>query len=181
MQHDIKQHLTVIKNQVDNNEYTECKNYLQKLLPNVENMGSIIKSENKIIDYMINSKLGALKDTQIIISGSIGDISDIDELDLACLFGNILDNAVEAIQHTNEKRIELLFLRQNSNRIIICKNTIKESVLKNNKELKTTKKGSHGFGTSIISTIVKQYHGAIEYYEEFDMFGVQIVFPTISK
>lgn len=181
IQHDIKQHLTVIKNQVDNNEYTECKNYLQKLLPNVESMGSIIKSENKIIDYMINSKLGALKDTQIIISGSIGDISDIDELDLACLFGNILDNAVEAIQHTNEKRIELLFLRQNSNRIIICKNTIKESVLKNNKELKTTKKGSHGFGTSIISTIVKKYHGAIEYYEEFDMFGVQIVFPTISK
>lgn len=180
IQHDIKQHLTIIKNQVDNKEYDDCQSYLQKLLPSVENIGSIIKSDNKIIDYMVNSKLSNLKDTQIIVSGSIGDISDIDELDLACLFGNILDNAIEATEKTEEKRIELLFLRQNSNRVIICKNTVNESVLKNNKQLKTTKKlqSTHGLGTSIVAKIVKKYHGIVEYFEEFDMFGVQIVLPV---
>lgn len=179
VQHDIKQHLTVIKNQLDNKDYDECSKYLSKLLPGVENIGSIVKSDNKIIDYMINSKLNNLKDTQIIVSGSVGDVSDIDDLDLACLLGNILDNAIEAIQKTEDKRIEILFLRQNSNRVVICKNTVAESVFKTNRKLKTTKNNreTHGLGISIVEKIVKKYHGVVEYFEEFDMFGVQIILP----
>lgn len=182
VQHDIKQHLTIISEQLENGDIEDCKKYLTELLPNVERMGNIIKSENKILDYIINSKLSNLKDTKIIISGSIGDLSDINELDLACLFGNIIDNAVEAIQSVEEKQIELLFLRQNANRIIICKNTVNGSVLKCNKELKSTKKSgdSHGYGTQIIAKIVSDYHGMIDYFEEFNMFGVQIVLPDPS-
>lgn len=179
VQHDMKQHLNVISEQLENGDIEDCKKYLADLLPNVERMGKMIKSENKILDYIINSKLSNLKDTKIIISGSIGDLSDINELDLACLFGNMIDNAVEAIQTVEEKQIELLFFRQNANRIIICKNTVNGSVLKSNRALKSTKKGgdSHGYGTQIIAKIVSDYHGMIDYFEEFNMFGVQIVLP----
>ena len=67
-----------------------------------------------LLDYLIASKLSSLKDTEIIISGSVGDLSDIKDKDLACLVGNILDNAVEAIESVkrSQKRIELLFLKQ---------------------------------------------------------------------
>lgn len=183
IQHDIKQHLTVINSQLENNEIDDCKKYIGNLLPNVEQIGKLIKSDNKILDYLINSKLSNLPNTEIIISGSIGSLADIKEFDLACLFGNILDNAIEAIQNVEEKRIELLFLRQNSNRIIICKNTINGSVLKTNRELKTTKKSkdSHGYGTKITEKIVSDYHGMIDYFEEFNMFGVQIVLPEQTK
>ena len=183
IQHDIKQHLTVINSQLENNEIDDCKKYIGNLLPNVEQIGKLIKSDNKILDYLINSKLSNLPNTEIIISGSIGSLADIREFDLACLFGNILDNAIEAIQNVEEKRIELLFLRQNSNRIIICKNTINGSVLKTNRELKTTKKSkdSHGYGTKITEKIVSDYHGMIDYFEEFNMFGVQIVLPEQTK
>lgn len=179
VQHDMKQHLNVISEQLENGDIEDCKKYLADLLPNVERMGKMIKSENKILDYIINSKLSNLKDTKIIISGSIGDLSDINELDLACLFGNMIDNAVEAIQTVEEKQIELLFFRQNANRIIICKNTVNGSVLKSNRALKSTKKGGdfHGYGTQIIAKIVSDYHGMIDYFEEFNMFGVQIVLP----
>ena len=183
IQHDIKHHLTVIGSQLENGETDDCKRYIGNLLPNVERMGNLIKSDNKILDYLINSKLSNLPNTEIIISGSIGSLADIKEFDLACLFGNILDNAVEAIQETEEKRIELLFLRQNSNRIIICKNTVKSPVLKTNKELKTTKKekDAHGYGTKITEKIVADYHGMIDYFEEFNMFGVQIILPEQSE
>ena len=181
-QHDMKQHLTVMKAHLDNNEFADCKAYLHKLITYSEKIKRVIKSDNKVLDYIINSKLGNLTDTEIIISGSIGDLSDIDELDLASLLGNILDNAIEAIGFTKEKRIELFFFQQNSNRVIICKNTINSSVLKDNKELKTTKRqdGTHGFGISIVAKIVEKYHGLIEYYEEYDMFGVQVVIPFKS-
>lgn len=179
VQHDMKQHLTVMSGYLEQDESEACKTYIQSLLPQVDQMGKLIRSDNTILDYLINSKLCALKNTRVIISGSIGDLSDIRDADLACLMGNILDNAIEAVEQVEEKRIELLFSKQNSNRIIICKNTVKKSVLKNNKELRTTKKSgdSHGWGHQIVEKIVSDYHGMIDYFEEFGMFGVQIILP----
>lgn len=179
VQHDMKQHLTVMSGYLEQEESEACRTYIQSLLPQVDQMGKLIRSDNTILDYLINSKLCALKNTRVIISGSIGDLSDIRDADLACLMGNILDNAIEAVEQVEEKRIELLFSKQNSNRIIICKNTVKESVLKNNKELRTTKKSgdSHGWGHQIVEKIVSDYHGMIDYFEEFGMFGVQIILP----
>ena len=186
VQHDMKQHITMISGYIENDNIESCKQYINDLLPNAGNIGNLINSDNRVLDYLINSKLAHLKDTRVIISGSIGDLSDIKELDLVCLIGNILDNATEALERIRsdkEKRIELLFIRQNSNRIIICKNTIESSVLKKNKELKTTKKSkdAHGYGTKIIQKIVSDYHGIVDYFEEFDMFGVQVILPEKSK
>ena len=71
-------------------------------------------------------------------------------------------------------------MKQNSNRIIICKNTVAKSVLAENSSLKSTKQtgDAHGYGTKIVAEIVAKYHGMIDYYEEFDLFGVQIILPV---
>ena len=186
IQHDTKQHLTIINGYLEDNKISECKQYVCELIPNVENIGKLIKSQNSALDYLINSKLTSLNDTEIVVSGAIGDLTDIKESDLVCLIGNILDNAVEAlqgIQNNRNKRIELLFMKQNSNRIFICKNTIEKSVLENNRELQTTKKSkdTHGLGTKIIAKIVSDYNGMVDYFEEFDMFGVQVILPEVKK
>ena len=179
----MKQHFSLISAQLDEGKVDESREYLRKLLPEIESMGRVIRSDNKTIDYIINSKLASLKDTQIVISGLIADFSDIEDRDLACLFGNILDNAVEAISELEEKRIEILFSVENASRMVIIKNTIGKSVLKVNPELKSTKKdgSAHGYGHKIVEKIVKDHRGMIDYFEEDDMFGVQIIFPGISK
>jgi len=186
VQHDMNHHLTIVLGYLDDNNVDDCKSYVKELLPHTNSIGNIISSDNTTLDYLINSKLTPLTDTQIVISGSIGDLSDIKELDFVCLMGNILDNAIEAVQkikNASERRIELLFLRQNSNRIIICKNTIERSVLQTNKDLKSTKsnKDAHGFGTKIIAKIVSDYGGMVDYFEEFNMFGIQVVLPECKN
>ena len=183
VQHDMKHHLSVIQAQLDSGNVEESKEYLANLLPEIESMGRVIRSDNKTIDYIINSKLGTLKDTQIVISGLIADFSDIEDRDLACLFGNILDNAIEAIASLDEKRIEIIFSVENSSRMIIFKNTIGTSVLKTNPNLRSTKKdgSAHGYGHKIVEKIVKEHRGMIDYFEEGDMFGVQIILPGNSK
>lgn len=182
VQHDMKQHLTVMLGQLSENKSEECITYINTLLPNIDRFGKTIKSDNKVLDYLINSKLCSIEDAQIVVSGSVGDLSDIRDIDLACLMGNILDNAIEAVSGLAHKKIELLFMKQNSNRIIICKNSISKSVLAENKDLHSTKIDgeSHGYGHIIINKIVEDYNGMIDYFEEDGMFGVQIILP-VSK
>ena len=179
VQHDMKHHLTVISGQLESGQTDECKAYIRELLPTVERFGETVRTENKVLDYLINSKLCSIEDAQIVISGSVGDLSDIRDIDLACLMSNILDNAIEAIALLERKKIDLLFLKQNSNRVIICKNTIAESFLAKNKDLNSTKTadGTHGYGHIIINRIVQDYNGMVEYFEEDGMFGVQVVLP----
>lgn len=179
MRHDMKQHLAVIQGFLQDCRTEECLRYVSDLVPDIDHLGDIIHSDNKVIDYLINSKLGQFDDTQVIISGNIGDLSDIADIDLSCIIGNILDNAVEAVKPLKEKRIELTFSQLNSNRIIICRNTIGGSVLSKNQFLNTTKNNTeeHGLGHKIVAAIVERYDGMIEYFEENDMFGVQIILP----
>ncbi len=180
VQHDIRQHLTVISCQLDNGEISQCKQYVSQLIPNINYTCKLVKTENDVLDYLINAKLGSLKNTDVTIKGIITDFSDIQDSDLACLFGNIFDNAIEATAPLDDRRIELIFNLQNTNRIIICKNTITESVLKHNKSLASSKpsRSGHGLGHKIIEKIVREYEGIVDFFEDDGMFCVEIMLPV---
>ena len=180
VKHDLKNHFAVMSGHLKEGNFDSCQAYVSKLYSTVETMGCLIQSGNSVIDYLINSKLACLEGVTVLVSGYVGNYSDIDDVDLACILGNILDNAIEAQEKlVSEKRIELLFLYRKSSRIIICKNTIDKSVLQNNKEMKSTKDSPelHGIGHQIVETTVGKYNGLIDYFEDSGMFGVQIVIP----
>ncbi len=180
VRHDIKNHLTVVSAQLNGGMIEECKEYVKKIVPSVDNMGNLICSNNSVMDYLINSKLSGLKDINVKITGCIGKMDDIEDTDIACIMGNILDNAIEAQGYVNgEKRIEIVFMLKNNSRIIICKNTVSTPILKNNKHLKSTKKNpeDHGIGHKIVKSVVNKYNGIVDYFEEDEMFGVQIILP----
>lgn len=180
IKHDMKQHLTVINGYLEDGREDECRKYIAELEPEIDHAGDLIQTGNTILDYLINTKLGTLKDAEIVISGNIGPLSDVSDVDLSCIIGNILDNAVEAVELLKEKRIELTFATQGENRVIICRNTIEESVLKKNKFLTSTKSDgdSHGLGHKIVANVVENYDGMLSYFEEDGMFGVQVILPV---
>ena len=180
LKHDLKNHFSAISGLLEDGKYDSGIQYLSELNNTVNSMGELIKSGNTVVDYIINSKLSNLDGVQVIVSGYVGSFSDIEDIDMVSILGNILDNAIEAQEKTiGEKRIELLFLRKNTNRVIICKNSVSESVLKNNKLLSSTKDSPelHGFGHQIVESTVKKYNGIIDYFEENNVFGVQIILP----
>ena len=184
VRHDLKNHFSVLSGLLNKGDVNECKEYISSLYNTVESMGDLIKSDNAVIDYLVNSKLSNLENVKTLVTGYIGNYDDVEDADLACILGNILDNAVEAQESiTGEKRIELHFLTKNTNRIIICKNTVSDSVLANNKALKSTKKDPeyHGLGHHIIESTAEKYHGWVDYFEDDGMFGVQVMLPIQNK
>lgn len=183
IRHDVKHHMAAISGMIDTGDIEGCQEYLNGYLVHIQNNKKFSRSGNTVIDYLLDSKLSPLENTQIIVAGSVGDLADIQDTDLASLIGNILDNAIEAEKAVKDKRIELHFSSQNNNRIIICKNNIEKSVLAENKELNSTKPNAshHGLGHQIVAEIAKKYNGLVYYFEDRQMFGVQIMLPKSSE
>ena len=184
VKHDLKNHFTVIRGTLDEGDTESCKQYLDSLYQTVESMGNLIQSGNSAIDYIINSKLSNLDSVRVLVSGYVGNYNDIEAADLACILGNIIDNAIEAQEKVeSDKCIELHFLQKSANRIIICKNSVSGSVLNENSDLKSTKTSPewHGLGHQIVERTVQKYHGWIDYFEEEQTFGVQIILPVENQ
>ena len=180
VRHDLKNHFSVIKGYLKEGNNDACCEYINSIEQTVESMGTLIRSGNTVVDYMINSKLSNLEGVQILISGYVGNFSDIADADMVCILGNILDNAVEAVQNVSgTKRVELYFSKMKQNRLIVCKNTVSASILKNNESLFTTKPdtSAHGLGHQIVENTVKKYGGLVGYFEEDGLFGVEISIP----
>lgn len=179
MQHDMKNHLVIIKERLDSNQYENCKKYVESLIPKTTKIGNVVHTGNDILDYLINTKLSVMENVNISVSGVLSDFSDIAETDLVSVFGNIVDNMAEAIESLEEKRVELLFAKEEKNQIMVFKNSISSSVLTDNCELRSTKKDkeSHGFGHIIVEEAVSKIGGIINYSETEDMFSVQMVLP----
>ena len=179
IQHDIKNHLVIIKERLDSNQYEDCKKYVESLIPKTTKIGNVIHTGNDILDYLVNTKLSVMDNANISVSGVLTDLSSLPETDLVSIFGNIVDNIAEAIEPSNERKVEFLFAKEEENQIMIFKNSISSSVLTNNHELKSTKKDkeSHGIGHVIVEEIVNKLGGIINYSEADGMFSVQIVFP----
>lgn len=181
VRHELKNHLSIVSAKLKSGDVIGCGEFIDSLTETVDQFGNIIKTDNAVIDYLINSKLSGQDKTKVIVSGYIDNYTDIDDTDLVCILGNVIDNAVEAERNIEEskRRIELHFICQNQNRIIVCKNTIETSVLKTNPKLQTTKKDPrmHGLGHKIIQEVAEKYHGFVDYSESDDMFCVQIILP----
>ena len=181
---DMQGHLRVISENLQKSEIDAAEDYIESLLPKVENVGILIRSGNTVLDYLVNSKLSYLEGVKVQVSGYVGRLEQIEDADIACMLGNIIDNAVEAQEFVDsQKRIELHFLVRNGYFSIVCKNTVKESVLETNKELRSTKKDSHehGLGHQIVQTVANKYGGFVDYFENDGMFGVQIMLPMRNK
>jgi len=179
VRHDLKNHFTVIGRALDDGNTETCRRYLSKLDQTVDHMGTLIQSGNPVIDYLINSKLSGLEGIRVLISGCVGNYSDIEEVDLACMLGNILDNAIEAVRKvkTADAEVVLRVEQQNSLLYICCENPYEGELIKQDGELKTTKKDAakHGIGLSSVKHICKKYNGSLEVETADNIFRLSVL------
>ena len=136
-------------------------------------------TNNEIVNTVINSKILYCKNNGIKIHTTVQkSMQKIDDIDICSLLGNLLDNAIEAELKLDQddRYIVLEILTDDATMSIFLKNRIGAPVLENNTDMETTKSDfkNHGFGTKIISKIVKKYNGFLDYSEEEDFFCCNI-------
>lgn len=99
--------------------------------------------------------------------------------DVAVLFGNILDNAMEYVSKLEEgRRIAFRLYSKGSFLCALCRNPLREA-LDASKGLKTTKRDLdyHGYGLKSIECLVKKYDGSLKISTENGEFAISILIP----
>ncbi|MBD5543452.1 MAG: GHKL domain-containing protein [Lachnospiraceae bacterium] len=179
MRHDMKQHYSVLENLLTQEKYSLMEEYLLKFIESIDKRENLIYINNEYINAILNRKISYAREQNIDVSlTSVQEFSGVDEMELCNLLGNLMDNAVEACERVEGRRaIELSMSQDNEKIYVEIKNTIEESILKKNKELKTSKgdKGRHGYGMKTIREIVKKYEGHVDVWEELGKFCVSFV------
>lgn len=133
---------------------------LQENIDIIEKSSKIIDTGHPSIDSTIENKLNRCAELNIHtnISYQYKETININEIEIAVIVGNILDNAIEASQKVEcyEKEIWGSITVDKQNIIINIKNT---AVSFNNLKTSKADKKSHGYGLKSISHIAKKYNG----------------------
>lgn len=132
---------------------------LQSNLDIIEKSSKVIDTGHPSIDSIIENKLNRSDELNIHtnLSYQYKETININEIEIAVIIGNILDNAIEACQKvTNNKEIWGSITSDKQDIIINIKNT---AVSSNNLKTSKINKKSHGYGLKSISHIAKKYNG----------------------
>lgn len=160
--HDLVNHIISIKAFIQNNDIEGGIQYLNKINDLIENSASIIDTGNIALDAIISSKK-ALAESKLIDFNATVQIPQniaIESTDISIIFGNALDNAIEAcerIADAGKRWIKLSVIYDDSS--IICK--ITNSCIKNkNEKLVSLKqdKENHGYGMGNIKNALEKYN-----------------------
>ena len=138
---------------------------------------------NQLLNILITEKSLYCEQNGINLSCMIDGVKlDFMETgDLYCLFGNLIDNALEAVKEIEEKerRVINLMVKSKDNLLLVQE----ENYYNGTREFEdglplTTKKdkNSHGFGMRSLRMIVKKYGGELAAYVSDDIFHLNIIF-----
>lgn len=186
IRHDMKNHLLCIFGMLDAKpiDIEKIQTYVGRLLKQQDGLHrKFVFSGNDALDAIINTKQAtALQygiNTNIVIAY---DLRLMEPEDICVLLGNLIDNATREAKKTDKKEVEICIQEQEPYVSIVVSNSIKDSVLKDNPELTTTKSSvNHGYGILNIKKIVQKYDGLIRFYENEDKFIADVLLLSITS
>lgn len=180
--HDFNNHLLAIKALYENGRREQAVKYIDDLSEYSHEWLLPAKTGSDTLDLLLFKKYQQANEAGVKIQFKIGCSlagTAITEYDLCSLFGNILDNAIEAVRgRENVKEPILLRVeRQNSMLFISCENSYEGELARQDGELKTSKKDAawHGIGLASVRQVCKKYKGSMELETENQMFCVSIL------
>jgi len=180
--HDMKNHLLALKKYSQEQDWIGLNDYLNELSEDILDYNYQIWTGNRMLDMILNEKLKEAKDKKIDmqISTEVFATLPFTDREIISLFGNLLDNAIEACERITDKNpwIHIKMKKKNLLLYIEIANALEEMPKQIQKEFASNKKdnGLHGYGMKNIQDIVKKYDGIFEYkvYEDHLIFMISI-------
>ncbi len=158
--HDFKNYVIGLGAYIDQNNVPGASEYLDSMKEKFAPGNTIIETGNPALDAMLSTKKAVANSKNIDFNTriQIPENLNINSADLCVIFGNALDNAIEACERTKRADAVIdLDITYNAN-VLYCR-IINTSPLPEENKRKTSKtdKFNHGFGLENIKTALSKY------------------------
>ena len=157
----------------------------QEIRKIISTYDSDMNTDNEALNIILTEKRLLCNDNDIRLTCMADgkSISFIKNIDLYALFGNILENAIDAvlkIENREKRCINFHLFRQGKMVIIKADNYYADEITIDEKGLPRTKKDGgqyHGFGMKSIQAITEKYNGKLYIEAKNNIFKLSIIFP----
>ncbi len=177
--HDLKHQIRAIRDQAGKAEFNE---YLDELEDSINEYSTVIECGNPTVDIVLTEKNILCYSNHIKFSYMIDGafFSFLTDREIYSLFGNALDNALEAVTKIENPEKRMITLKSNSRGgmvVLQVENTYAGDMNLTDDALPhTTKSGSgHGFGLRSISRIAEKHGGMMSLRAEGGVFKLNVV------
>lgn len=182
LHHDMKNHLLALQALTGSDE--RMSSYLSGLMEELGQYDHVTRTGSELLDGVLADKM------RMCVKNSIDFIVDLDfrpcaymeDLDVIVIFGNILDNAIEAAAKVADPQDRSILLkgRQEANEYILTCSNFFEGTLDLADGLPRTSKAdktSHGIGLRSVKNSVEKYGGVLSMRAEGQRLILSILLP----
>lgn len=178
LRHDLKNHNISLQGYFESEDYKAGLEYIKNINDIICSTSNHIETGNVALDAIINTKrsIAISKKIEFDTYIQIPENIFVDPIDICVIFGNALDNCIEACEQITDgtRRITVNLIYEDDS--LICK--IANTALQpKGKFLQTTKEGAgeHGFGIKNIETAISKYKSIFRFNYEEDEFVLSFV------
>lgn len=169
LRHDMNNHLLIIKQYADDKDYLSLQQYIEKMQKSIDMAIDITATNNPALDAILNVKKTVCKKAGIDLKCYLQtDLPAIDDYFFSIVFGNLIDNAIEAELKEDIKEIRLSVTGDENNIRLTIQNRVAMKMLSYDSLPETTKsdKQHHGIGLKNVLGEIEKVNGIFDFYEE---------------
>lgn len=183
--HDIHHHINVVYQLAKENKIEQLIEYLEEYNKIDSTKEPMVYCNNSTVDAILNHYILLAKDNgiEVHLNVALPEELKIRDTDLCIVIGNLLENAIEASEKEENKRIKLRINRSNEYICMLVSNLYNGEIKKGHSGYYSRKREfkDTGIGLSSVSAVVEKYDGRMEVDHTNGEFNVFIMMANISS
>ena len=179
LQHDLKHHILELNGMAQENKTDEITTYLENMEQAINISKEYVRSGNYHIDSLLNYLLDEANERldEVETAVKIPENANLNTFKLNIILGNLLENAIEAAERSDRKRLRMEMTLEKGVLLIQVANTYQGELQKKGADFVTTKedKHNHGIGLKNVKELVEEENGTVTISTDDGWFTVDVL------
>ena len=180
--HDLGHHFFCLKALYKMDKKDEFENYFFSIVEKYNSMSNKTITGNNLIDVIINEMICNYEAVDFTKKGYVPENLSVSASDICTILSNILKNAFEAAEKTDEKKVSLIIGEKNNSILITLKNSASSAPVMKDGDYVSSKVGDlHGYGIRNVKKCIDKLDGLfeMEYSEKDSTVTVNILMVNV--
>jgi sensor histidine kinase regulating citrate/malate metabolism len=178
--HDLRHHILAMETLLDSGDVPALRSYLAEIGEKYQVEGALTFCSNRTVNGILTyfAEIANAKEIEFNVRIGIPEDVPVAKTDLSVLFGNLLENAIEACQKQSSGPRKIIVRSQMSqNTLALTVDNTYETIPEKDRlgRFRSMKHSGVGIGTESVKNIVTRYNGVIEFETRGDLFCVSVM------